>query len=34
MEDLKQIQEFFNPPADVNTAYRVDFTRIENKEVV
>ena len=34
MEDLKQIQEFFGPPADVNTAYRVDFTRIENKEVV
>jgi len=34
MEDLKQIQEFFGPPADVNTAYRVDFTRIENKEVI
>ena len=33
MEDLQQIQEFFGPPADVNTAYRVDFTRIENKEV-
>jgi len=33
MEDLKQIQEFFGPPAGVNTAYRVDFTRIENKEV-
>jgi len=34
MKDLKQIQEFFGPPAGVNTAYRVDFTRIENKEVV
>ena len=33
MEDLQQIQEFFGPPAGVNTAYRVDFTRIENKEV-
>ena len=33
MEDLKQIQEFFGPPAGVNTAYRVDFTKIENKEV-
>ena len=34
MDDLQQIQEFFGPPADVNTAYRVTFTRIENKEVV
>ena len=34
MDDLQQIQEFFNPPAGVNTAYRVTFTRIENKEVV
>ena len=34
MKDLKQIQEFFGPPADVNTAYRVDFTRIKNKEVI
>ena len=34
MDDLQQIQEFFGPPAGVNTAYRVTFTRIENKEVV
>ena len=34
MDDLQQIQEFFGPPSGVNTAYRVTFTRIENKEVV